>query len=441
MGGMLADQAVRPSAVSAEPARVRTPVAAADAVWLQDTPQNPMIINALYVCDPIDVESLRRVFRENVLEVDGGRRFDRFVKRVVTIDGRYFWETVPDFDVRRHIFPSPAEGIRTQEDLQNLLGEMAAQPLPGDRPPWQLQVIDYGDDSAVIIRIHHCMGDGMGLLPVVFALVGCEPQVAATHKPLYARAAIKTAAAVAAPYVLAEKALRVKDDNVLRGRVMSGTKRVAWSAPLPVARVKEVKSSLGATVNDVLMSCVAGAIHRYDQLEGEGRIRAVRATVPFNVRGPHEPYEMNNKFAAVMLALPVGSLDPRERVMETQRRMDKLKRSVEPLVMYGAASFMLKVLPPKASRKLIDFYANKCSCVLTNVPGPSETLYVAGSRLHHMMFWVPQRADIGVGISILSFSGTVRMGVIADAELVADPASLVAAFEEEFWTLAELVGA
>lgn len=439
MRGMLADQTASPAA--AEPARVRTPVAAADAVWLQDTPQNPMIINALYVCDRLEVEALREVFRKNVLEVDGGRRFDRFGKRVVTIDGRYFWEPVADFDVSRHVFRSSAEGIRTKEDLQGLLGEMAAQPLPGDRPLWQLQVIDFGDDSAVIIRIHHCMGDGMALLPVVFALVGCLPQVAATHKPRYARAAIKAVAAAAAPYVLVEKALRVKDANVLRGQVMSGTKRVAWSAPLPVARVREVKSCLGATVNDVLMSCVAGAIHRYDQLEGQGRLRAVRATVPFNVRGPHEPYEMNNKFAAVLLLLPVGPMDPRERVMETKRRMDKLKRSVEPLVMYGAASFMLKVLPPRASRKLIDFYANKCSCVLTNVPGPSETLYVAGSRLHNMMFWVPQRAGIGVGISILSFSGTVRMGVIADAEFVADPGSLVAAFEEEFWTLAELVGA
>ena len=279
MTGMLADQAARPQAVSAQPARVRTPVAAADAVWLQDTPQNPMIINALYVCDRLAVEALREVFRTNVLEVDGGRRFDRFLKRVVTIDGRYFWETVADFDIRRHIFPSPAEGIRTKEDLQSLLGEMAAQPLPGDRPLWQLQVIDFGDDSAVIIRIHHCMGDGMALLPVVFALVGCVPQVAATHKPRYARAAIKAVAAAAAPYVLVEKALRMKDANVLRGQVMSGTKRVAWSAPLPVARIKEVKSCLGATVNDVLMSCVAGAIHRYDQLEAAGRLIARRGMI------------------------------------------------------------------------------------------------------------------------------------------------------------------
>jgi hypothetical protein len=90
------------------------------------------------------------------------------------------------------------------------------------------------------------------------------------------------------------------------------------------------------------------------------------------------------------------------------------------------------------SRGLIDFLANKCTAVVTNVPGPQRGLSLAGRRVRTLMFWVPQRADIGVGISILSFAGKVQIGVICDAEIVPDPVELVRAFEEELAALQAL---
>jgi hypothetical protein len=90
------------------------------------------------------------------------------------------------------------------------------------------------------------------------------------------------------------------------------------------------------------------------------------------------------------------------------------------------------------SRGLIDFLANKCTAVVTNVPGPQRDLRLAGSRLRSLIFWVPQRADIGVGISILSFSGKVQIGVLADTRLLPEPAELIRAFEEEFAALQKL---
>ena len=99
---------------------------------------------------------------------------------------------------------------------------------------------------------------------------------------------------------------------------------------------------------------------------------------------------------------------------------------------------MLTVLPQAVSRGLIDFLANKCTAVVTNVPGPQRDITLAGRRVRSLMFWVPQRADIGVGISILSFAGKVQIGVIADAGLVPDPQDLVRAFEEEFEALRAL---
>lgn len=445
------NRAHQPPRVPARTDRERTPVEAADGVWLQDSVQNPMIINAVYITDRLGVETMRDVWRRKVTEAGGGHRYARFRRRVVSVRGRAHWEDDPDFDLSRHIFECPhGNGITSEEDLQRLAGELAAQPLPGDRPLWQIRMVsDYEDGTAFIVRIHHCIGDGVSLVPVMFSLMDPEPrepedegQVSPrveTGKPAYARWAAKVAAVLIAPWTLLRKALQRRDDNAWTGTVLSGTKRTAWSAPLPLERIKEVKNRLGATVNDVLMSCVAGALRQYDRRHGNGDLHSVRASVPVNVRPPGE-YEMGNKFAAVLLELPGGVADSQRRVRTVKKRMDRLKRSVEPLVMYGAAALLLRILPQWFSHWIIDFYANKCSVVLTNVPGPPEPLYLAGRRVKHLMFWVPQRAEIGVGISILSFSGTVRLGVIADAERVDDPAEMVEAFEEEFWTLAETVG-
>ncbi len=81
-----------------------------------------------------------------------------------------------------------------------------------------------------------------------------------------------------------------------------------------------------------------------------------------------------------------------------------------------------------------DLLAGKASVVATNVPGPQQQLYMAGSPLREMMFWVPQTGAVGVGISILSYRGRVHFGVIADARLIPDPEAVVRRFRAEFDT-------
>jgi hypothetical protein len=120
--------------------------------------------------------------------------------------------------------------------------------------------------------------------------------------------------------------------------------------------------------------------------------------------------------------------------------MDALKRSVEPIVVYGIQAALLQVLPERMSRGLIDFLANKCTAVVTNVPGPQGVVRLAGRRVRSMMFWVPQRARIGIGVSILSFAGQLQVGIIADRRLVPDVGELVADFEAEFAALRERAG-
>ena len=89
-------------------------------------------------------------------------------------------------------------------------------------------------------------------------------------------------------------------------------------------------------------------------------------------------------------------------------------------------------LPRIAQDQLLDLSASRSTAVMTNVPGPTEPLTVAGSLLKQSLFWVPQSGDIGMGVSIFSYAGKVQFGLITDAALIPDPEAVVGRFPEEF---------
>jgi WS/DGAT/MGAT family acyltransferase len=409
-----------------------------------------MIINGVFITDRMDLAAFRDTFQQRVIEADGGRRYDRFRQRIVSIRGTPHWELDPQFDIARHIIAAHEPELSTTEELQRYIGAEASGPLPDDRPRWQFQVIERFDEDASVIlaRIHHSIGDGISLMTVIFALM---EEMTAEHEQAPPRGSIRPAAGAprkgllkalsipfAAPGILLKRLLWSPDRHALHGARVSGRKQVAWTASLDLAVVKQAGKRLGATVNDVLMASVGGALSRYLAEHAGQKIEKLHISMPVNVRPADEPLRLENRFAAVPLELHVGFENVGERVLAVKRQMDALKASVVPIVVYGIQYAMLTVLPQAVSRGLIDFLANKCTAVVTNVPGPRRELTLAGRRVRNLMFWVPQRADIGVGISILSFAGKVQVGVITDTELVRNAQDLARAFEQEFDALRAL---
>ena len=141
--------------------------------------------------------------------------------------------------------------------------------------------------------------------------------------------------------------------------------------------------------------------------------------------------ELGNRFGVLALELPVGFDSPLARLHEVHRRMEALKQSKEPVVTLGLLA-ALGNAPQAVQDKIFDLLLSRASAVMTNVPGPQQSLYLAGSELKQIMYWVPRPHDIGMGVSILSFNGQVQFGLITDAALVPDPQSIVARFKPEF---------
>jgi WS/DGAT/MGAT family acyltransferase len=206
---------------------------------------------------------------------------------------------------------------------------------------------------------------------------------------------------------------------------------VAWNEPLPLEEVKAVGYALGASVNDVLLSCVAGAIRGYlaDRGEFTDGIE-LRAMVPVNLRGPRSK-GLGNKFGLVPLLLPVGMDNPIARVHEVRARMEQLKHGYTAVLAMGLLGVM-GVAPRAVQKQITDILASKATAVMTNVPGPREPLYMAGAQIRRMMFWVPQSGDIAVGVSILSYSGGVQFGLITDKRVCREPQAIIDRFAAEF---------
>ncbi len=209
-----------------------------------------------------------------------------------------------------------------------------------------------------------------------------------------------------------------------------------WSAPVDLQQVKDIAARTGATVNDVLVAALAGALDRY-QLDHGGQPVDIPTMIPVNLRPMHLPLprELGNRFALVLLLLPSGLTSASARLAETKRRMDRIKRSPEPVITFALIQGIGR-LGARLSRLLVTFFAGKASGVTTNVPGPRETRFLAGSRITGLLGWVPGSGDQTLGTCIFTYAGTVRVGFKTDTRVIPDPERILDAFHAEIEALA-----
>jgi diacylglycerol O-acyltransferase len=399
-----------------------------DTAWLHmDDAENPMVVTAMVeLAGTLDAARLLSIVEARGLPP---RMRSRVVERRHRV-GPPRLEIDPSFEIERHLVHVTIEP--GEAALRTFVSRQASTRLDPSRPLWRTFVIDRdGAPTAVLFRVHHALGDGFALLGQLLSL--CDehdegapaPATRGTSAAGVARQAVSMARLVALP----------SDPQTTLKHPLGIEKNVAWSRPIPLERIKRVARSVGATINDVLVSAVAGALGRHLRSHGEAT-REIRAMVPVNLRSA-PPVELGNRFGLVILALPVGSAGARERIAEVKRRMDALKATPEAFVARGLLDVM-GWLPVPLEALGAAFFAKKASLVLTNVPGPRKRLHHGGVPIDRVVFWVPQAARLGLGVSIFSYAGAVTVGVIADALVVKRPEEVVAALDEELVSLLPL---
>ena len=456
-------------------------LSSADAAWLHmDRPTNLMVINSVLLFDePVDWAEVREITQRRLID-----RYPKFHQRVV--ESRLpllppSWEDDPDFAIEHHMhhlaLPAPGDAAA----LQELVGDLMTMPLDRNRPLWHEYMVDgFGDGAALIVRMHHCIADGIALARVMLSMTDSEPAAGIRKasrgdglqrsRLLFGGMAIpgtrrvrealdlgqsvtrQAVRAAASPGQVARVAGAVGRDAVTAMRLLLTpadaasaikgdpgiSRRVAWSRPLSLSRIKRIAHRHDATVNDVLLAATSGALRHYLQERGSA-VGEIQAMVPFNLRPLEEPLprELGNKFGLVFLPLPVGVSGSYRRLVEVHKRMAEIKNSRDGAVSYELLS-LTGLTPEPLERRIVDVFSGKGTAVMTNVPGPPEPVYLAGTPIRTVLVWAPTSGHIGMSVSIFSYRGEVTVGLMVDAALIPDPTSIVAHLEQQVHELDKL---
>ena len=457
-----------------------------DTAWLRmDNDVNLMMIVGVWLLRP---GVTLRVVRERI--ADKLLKYGRFGQKAVADAMGAHWLKDDHFDITQHVVPLELRRRKGQSEraaLQAVCGELAGTPLDPSRPLWQFHLVEqYEGGSAMVARIHHCIGDGIALTSVMMSITddGADPPrrrrkltpghdydhdhdtdwlADAVLKPLidlavkavgmYGDGVAKSLEALSSPQqggmdlarggmqlfkdVSAFAAMADDSPTRLKGQP-SGRKVVAWGDPIPLDEVKAVGKALGCSVNDVLLACAAGAVGAYLSGHGEDTHgKEIRAMVPVNLRPLDQAWQLGNRFGLAPLVLPIGIANPVARVFDVHARMVDLKGSYQPLLAYGILALTGLFVKP-VQDAVLGLFAKKTTAVMTNVPGPGVPLKFCGATLWQNMFWVPASGGVGVGLSILSYGGGVQFGLITDSALCPDPEVIIGHFAPEFEKLLTL---
>ncbi|GAA2145344.1 wax ester/triacylglycerol synthase family O-acyltransferase [Nocardioides koreensis] len=444
-----------------------------DALWLEmDKPGNLMVVDSLFwTAAPIDWDRYRDVARE--------RLWDRYpVFRSVVVrgeDGAWYWEEQPDADLEARyeqvVLPEPGGDA----ELQDLIASQRTVPLDRREPLWRAVLVDgFHGGSAVLFRGHHAIADGIRMVQLALSVFDATPDGAVAGERMERRQDHPSPAGPARSQgtSVASRSLRLARGAVtnpvgaahsvvtLSGSLLSalpgdmdtarklvlgtrndttgwtGTvgahKAIAWSPPLPLDEVKAVAHANAATVNDVLVTCVAESLRAYLHTHHVA-CDSVTWDVPVNLKpfDPDLPLVLGNSFALVQLELPTDIEDPLRTLEVVRRRMGRIKSGHEAIVDFGVQAAISR-MSKRLYRATIDLLANRAVGVLTNVPGPPMALYVAGEKVEGMMGWAPLTADQVMSFTIYSYDGKVFVGIAADAVLVPEHEQIVDGFADAF---------
>lgn len=451
-------------------------LSALDASFLHlERLETPMHLGALTVFDGDPFFGPGRRFRLPELRAlveSRLHRIPRFRKRVQTVPldaGQPVWVDDDRFDVAHHVRLTalPIPGERSQ--LLALFERLQAQLLDRSRPLWELWFVEglEGGNVALIQKTHHALVDGVSGVDVATVLLDFSPEPAPVEAPPWTAEPAPPPARLLVDTVrghldglggVVGRARRSGGRGDPAGRVAQMARSVATlteggvvaprtSLNRPVGRarrfagvrvplddVKAVRRSLGGTVNDVVLAGVTGGLRHL--LESRHELTpelTLRAFCPVSVRDDTEHLALGNRVSAMFVPLPVGEADPARRLELIRASTEHLKerdQAVGAAALLGLSEYAAPTLLGLGAR--LAHHQPFFNLVCTNVPGPQVPLYCMGARMLEAYPMVPLAKNLSLGIAILSYCGSLHLGLLTDRDEWSDLDILEAGVEDGF---------
>lgn len=396
------------------------------------------------------------------------------------------WEIDPHFDPRFHLRRHHLGGAGELRDLLDLAEPIAMQAFDKDRPLWEFYLVDGLREgrAGVIMKLHHAVSDGVGLVKMTASMVEKAPgegRAARRAERLQARETPPPATKQGLVRDAIGHRTRVDQSNARRffrgttellsdlvskpretvdraGNLMGSIQRLLQpiSEPkspvmtgrgmalslgtflVPLENMKRTGRGMGGSLNDVFVTAVTAGMRRYHEHFGEP-VDELNMMMPINLRSDDESgRKAGNQFAPARFLVPIGIEDPLERMEEIQSRV-RAQREESGLAYLEEIMLVMNRLPGDVTQSMIEGMTTAVDFVTSNVPGPRRPTYTAGAKIEHMFPFGPP-AGAGVNITLFSYDGQCHVGVNADRAAVTEPELLLECIEKSFDELLSTYG-
>ena len=395
--------------------------------------------------------------------------------------GRPRWVDDPHFNARYHIRHTALPAPGGDEELKRLAARVFGQRLDRNKPLWEIWLVEglEGGRFGLLSKTHHALVDGVSGVDIVSVLFDTSPEPGGTAppasawlpRPLPSKSELLAEALLERTTVPGE-ALRgaralTRAPRQVAGRLAGGLQglgAMAWAGlnpapktPLNVAigphrrytwvdadlgRFRAIKSSLGGTVNDVVLTAVTLALGRWLRDRGEPTEDVVlKAMVPVSVRAEAERGALGNRVAMMWAPLPVGIRDPADAfdaIHEAMKDLQESGQAVGAETLTQLADFAPPTIMSQAAR--LQSRQRFFNLVVTNVPGPQIELFLLGRPLRGLYPVVPLALNQALGIAIMSYNGRLGFGLLADFDALPDLDEIAGNLEGAIDDLARAAG-
>ena len=421
----------------------------------------------------IDIERIRAHVRSKLQYIP------RYRQRLewVPYDRRPVWVDDAEFNFDYHVRHTSLPRPGSEQQLKELAGRIVSTKLDRTKPLWEMWVVEgmSNDRFALIVKIHHCMIDGLSGVDLTTILLNVIPDGIIEDPPEWTPRPAPTPTQLAVAEVarftrrlidglasVGEKArdgLKISERTLDKSIAALTSLRSGWLTPsgrtplnpdigpsrrfdwtdMDLSEVKDVKNAMGGSVNDVVLAVATGAIRKFliDHRDFDPAGAQFRAMNPVSTRSTDQMGKLGNQIAMWLVELPIGEEDASTRydlIKERTRNLKKTKQALGAATIVELSSGTPITLLSLANR-VVGSKIRPFNITVTNIPGPQFPMYLLESQMHGNYPMVPLWAQHGIGLALFSYNGRLQWGIQADYNTLPDSGAFITAIQASFQEL------
>jgi diacylglycerol O-acyltransferase / wax synthase len=424
-------------------------LSALDSSYLEgETVATPMHVGCLVILKGATLFDSRGRLRAKKLRTHIMKRWEHFAAmQVQLVNGEhaelpYQWEHVTSLDSKQHIKVVRCEGDGSARDVHNTCASILERRLSREAPMWQISLITGMSDHglAMLIQVHHSLGDGVGGAALLGALTeqwDSDAETSPVDAPTFS-ARLREAATAIEGSAFLFTTLRDRPSTTLNREVTS--RRQLATLSIDLAPVVAAAHRLGVTVNDIVLGAVGGAIGSLLEVRGESiGNQIIEVMVPVSTRTSLDSNDIGNHTAVLQVPIPIGLHDPVATIRAVHRVIAKRKdhhvgqavAALEALGSYVHLPFS------GAVARFVFGHQNLVNLVVSNVRGPATPLTICGAEVTSITPFLPLAGDLPVSIAAFSYHGELHLGALWDPHACPDAPSIIRELKRQFMQIGE----